>query len=829
MYFKKLVVVLTILVGLVGLNAQSLPFKSIASVERQFRVLYNPSLLASESENGFLLVFDGYQYDDSGFADDYKQNFTGAVSLGNIGFTYSNVAEKYGIYSLVTGHKIYDGIYAGSTLRWFDYNDLDFEYDLSATYRPMKYLSIALKVDNIFERNDSFSQTTFAFGFRPFTNRVTLTGDFKINDYSFDNDMNYTVGVSSEIIDGLNLALNYSDVISDASDTEDATIGLELSINIGPGKGALGSFASSSDRFETGGMGAYLSTSNLNGHSIYKKENSKIVKLVLQGAYVEEKIPFSFTNMLTGSNSDNITVTELIQRINKLAEDKTVAGIILEDKGYSLSFAGREEVRLALQNFKNKGKKIVTYFVNSSQSSYFLTSIADKIYMYPMGDLTLTGLGIEMTFFKNLLSKVGIEAQAIRHGKYKSAVEMFTKEGASPENIDQMDALLTTIDNLFMKEISESRGMSEKELREIINSSIYHGGRSALENNLVDGTLYHNQLDTTAINFINKDAVIVADNKFFASPDRNYTWESMSDDKIAIVYATGSIVMGGSSSGNGGLLGFSNNMGSETTAKLIREARNDKNVKAIVLRIDSGGGSGLASDIILREIRLAQEENKKPVIVSMGGAAASGGYYIACFADKIVADKTTITGSIGVFGILPNADELYKKLGITFDTVKKAKYSTFGKGGYLGLHKLTSDEEKIMQDGVDEFYDAFISLVAEGRNIDKAKIDEIAQGRVWSGEDALKIGLIDEIGGIEKAIELAIELGGLEDTDEEDIKFNIYSKGGSFNLDNMFTSVFYSFIPEEIRTTLSKVEILTKFSAEERRNLMMLPYEIEVK
>ena len=433
-----------------------------------------------------------------------------------------------------------------------------------------------------------------------------------------------------------------------------------------------------------------------------------------------------------------------------------------------------------------------------------------------------------MSFFKNLLSKVGIEPQAIRHGKYKSAVEMFTKEKASKENIEQMDALITSIDNLFIKKISNSRDMTEIELRKLIETAPFHSGANALKNKLVDGLLYHNQLDTTAINFINKDAKIVADNKFFASSDRNYTWESMTDKKIAIIYATGSIVMGGSSSGSGGLLS-SNNMGSDTTAELIRQARNDNSVKAIVLRIDSGGGSGLASDIILREIRLAQEENKKPVIVSMGGAAASGGYYIACFADKIVADKTTITGSIGVFGILHNADELYEKIGITFDTVKKGKYSTFGKGGYLGLHKLTKDEEQIMQENVDEFYDGFISLVAEGRKMDKTKIDELAQGRVWSGEDALKIGLIDEIGGIEKAIELAKDLGGLNELDDEEIKYNIYSKGGNFSLNNMFTSVFYSFIPKQIRDGLSKVEILTKFSAQEQRRLMMLPYELEVK
>ena len=828
MLIKKAVVVLTMIVSLVAVNAQSLPFKSISNVERQFKVLYNPSLLASEPENGFLLVFDGYQYDDSGFADNYKQNFTGAVSLGNIGFAYSNVAEKYGTYSLVTGHKISDGIYAGSTFRWFNYNDLDFEYDISTTYRPIKYLSLALKLDNIFERNNSFSQTTFAFGFRPFTNRATLTGDFKINDYSFEDDILYTVGVTSEVIDGLNIGLNYSDVISDASVNPDATIGIELSLNIGPGKGSLGSFTSSSDEFSNGNMGVYLSTSNLNGHSIYEKENSKILKLVLQGAYIEEKVPFSISSLITGASSNIITVTELIKRINKLAKDKTVAGIILEDKGYSLSFAGREEVRLALQNFKNKGKKIVTYFVNSSQSSYFLTSIADKIFMYPMGDLTLNGLGIEMTFFKNLLSKVGVEAQAIRHGKYKSAVEMFTKEKASPENIEQMDALLTTIDKMFMKEISASRGMSEEDLSKLINYTPYHSGKSALESNLVDGLLYHGQLDTTAINFINKDAKLVTDSKFFASPDRNYSWESANDEKIAIVYASGSIVMGGSSSGSGGLLG-SDNMGSETTAKLIRAARNDNSVKAIILRIDSGGGSGLASDIILREIRLAQDENKKPVIVSMGGAAASGGYYIACFADKIIADKSTITGSIGVFGILPNADVLYDKLGITFDRVKKAKFSTFNPGGLLSSHKLNAQEEKIMQDNVDEFYEGFISLVAEGRKIDKSKIDEIAQGRVWSGEDALEIGLIDEVGGIEKAIEVAKDLAGLKDLDDEEMKFNIYSKGGSFSLNNMFTSVFYSFIPEEIRAGLSKVEVLTKFSSDERRRLMILPYEIEVR
>jgi protease-4 len=301
--------------------------------------------------------------------------------------------------------------------------------------------------------------------------------------------------------------------------------------------------------------------------------------------------------------------------------------------------------------------------------------------------------------------------------------------------------------------------------------------------------------------------------------NKNDIWKSIGQDKIAIVYATGSIKSGKSS--NGGFLSGAV-MGSETTAELIRKARKDKNVKAIVFRVDSGGGSGLASDIILTELRLAQSENKKPVIVSMGSMAASGGYWISCYADKIFADETTLTGSIGVFGIIPSFEELATKVGITTQKIKKNKFAANS-----FFKDMTADEIDFTQKLVDDFYDGFINKVADARNMKAEDVDKIAQGRIWGAEDAIKIGIIDEIGSLNDAIEYAAKTVGIKNIDILDL--SIYTKTGQFNISDIFTIGITQKISEIIPIKSNSVSTILNMKKNNEKILLMLPYDMEIK
>ena len=350
-------------------------------------------------------------------------------------------------------------------------------------------------------------------------------------------------------------------------------------------------------------------------------------------------------------------------------------------------------------------------------------------------------------FFKGLLEKLDIDMQIIRHGKFKSAIEPFTLDKMSRANRKQMQLLLNSFADNIMDSIANQRGLSLSKIQEHANNLSLEDARSCLKLNYVDALLYEDQVkDSLLIISNSKKLNFISIKKYSNIKPRN---EDISRNKIAIIYATGTINSG---------KGDEKSIGSKTTSRAIKDAREDKNVKAIVLRINSGGGSALASDVIWRETILTKK-SKKPLVVSMGDYAASGGYYIACAADSIVANPTTLTGSIGVFGMVPNLQDFYKnKLGITIDTVNTSNSADMGQN-----RPLTNFERKKIQKGVEGIYSTFIANVSEGRKMSTEAVDEIGQGRVWTGYDAKAIGLIDTYGGIEKAIEIAKNLAKIED------------------------------------------------------------------
>ena len=451
--------------------------------------------------------------------------------------------------------------------------------------------------------------------------------------------------------------------------------------------------------------------------------------------------------------SKSLGLNTILKNIDKAKNDDNIKGIYLNLKGLNTGIASVEEIRNALAKFRESGKFIVAYSDYYSQKTYYLASVADQIYLNPAGGMDFVGLSAQLMFFKNALEKFGIQPVIIRHGKFKSAVEPFMLDKMSQANRKQTETYINSIWNKILNDISSSREISPQRLNEIANNLELKNPQTAIDLGFITGVLYYDEIMELLKNKVNekkvKDIDFVFLRQYNKVPKKKKEGEKgLAKDKIAIIYAQGEIVTGKSSEGK---------IGSETLSEAIRKARKDNKVKAIVLRINSPGGSALASDIIWRETVLAKE--KKPLIVSMGDLAASGGYYIACAADTIVASENTLTGSIGVFGLMFNIKKLMnEKIGITFDKVNTNKYSDIGSA----YKDMSEEENTFIQNSVEETYDTFISHVAKGRGMTKAEIDSIGQGRVWSGSNALKIGLVDVIGGLDKAVKIAAEKAGLD-------------------------------------------------------------------
>lgn len=463
--------------------------------------------------------------------------------------------------------------------------------------------------------------------------------------------------------------------------------------------------------------------------------------------------PFENFDFMTFSPGSVIGLNELLRNIGKAKEDENISGIFLDLSITQTGWSTIREIREQLNDFKESGKFVIAYGDFMSQGAYYLATVADEIYINPEGTIDFRGINAEVMFFKNMLEKIGIEAQVIRHGKYKSAGEPFFLEQLSNENREQIQGFISSIWNTALADISSGRNVTINHLMETADKFETRTPEGALQTGMIDGIAYKDEvLDIfrEKLEIESSEKVKLVDySKYNRSPLPQSMIPSRSREKIAVIYGTGNIIMGE---------GSERSMGGDRIAKALRDARLDESVKAIVFRVNSGGGSALASEIMLREVMLASEE--KPVIVSMGDVAASGGYYVACYADKIIASPSTITGSIGVFGIIPNMQEMFNdKLGITFDNVKTNELADLGSVS----RPLTRVEREIIQNEIERIYETFINHVAEGRGLPVSTVDSIAQGRVWSGVDAKRIGLIDDFGGLNYAIEQAAELAGIEE------------------------------------------------------------------
>lgn len=480
------------------------------------------------------------------------------------------------------------------------------------------------------------------------------------------------------------------------------------------------------------------------------KKNS-IMMLDLNGSLVERTSDNIFKELFDKENS-TYGLDDILASIKKAKENDDIKGIYIQATSLNANFASLQEIRDALDDFKKSGKFIVAYSDNYTQGMFYLSSVANKVLLNPKGAIEWRGLASQPLFLKGLLEKLGIEMQVFRVGTYKAAVERFSATEMSPANREQVTAYITSIWNEIITDVAASRKISVDSLNNYANRMLmFYPAEQTVKSGMADTLIYKNDVRDYLKQLVEIDkdddlAVLGLDEMINVKKN---TPKDKSGNIIAVYYAFGEIDGGSSSTDEDGII-------SNEVIKDLRKLKEDKDVKAVVLRVNSPGGSAFGSEQIWEAV--CQLKKEKPVIVSMGDYAASGGYYISCAADTIVAEPTTLTGSIGIFGLIPNAKGLTDKLGLSFDVVKTHKFADFGNI----MRGMNTDEQTLLQMYINQGYDLFVSRCAEGRKMSKKEIEKIAEGRVWTGEAAKKIGLVDILGGIDKALEIAVKKAKVE-------------------------------------------------------------------
>lgn len=547
---------------------------------------------------------------------------------------------------------------------------------------------------------------------------------------------------------------------------------------------------------------------------IVEVKNNSVIELNLE--HIKNDYAGKYKDPWMALLSDKkVGLTDIINAIEVAKTDDDIKGISILNDESELGMSQSKALRDELESFKKSGKFVMAYANSFTQKEYYLNSVANTIYLNPVGEMDFKGLSSEIMFFKDFQEKSGMKMEVIRHGKYKSAVEPFLENKMSDANREQISALLNAVWNSVTTDISKSRNVSVAKLNEIANGLLARTPEMAKAQRLVDVVAYEDVYHDA----IKKALKVEKEKDYNKVSILDYTKKvsttskiTDSKDKIAIIYAQGEI-----KSGEGDV----NDIGEGSMRRSLREARKNKDVKAIVLRINSPGGNALTSDLIWREIELTKKV--KPVVVSMGNYAASGGYYIACNANKIFAENNTITGSIGVFGILPNFSQLVTKVGIHVEQVKTnenaAKYSPFV--------PLDDKLKAVTLEEIEHIYKTFVTHVAEGRKMTFAQVDSIAQGRVWAGSEAVKIGLVDKIGGLDDAIHEAAAMAKTKEYTTQN--YPEYEKNLDDILEHLpFAKSKEAFIKEEIGEENYKVLEQIKKLQSQKGIQAMMPFEIYI-
>lgn len=532
--------------------------------------------------------------------------------------------------------------------------------------------------------------------------------------------------------------------------------------------------------------------------SISQKESygdNTILKLKLEEFIPEKSDNVNQQSVFFGGSSETIGLRRILTLLEAASEDKKIKGILIENNSIGVGQATVLSLMAGLQKFKESGKFIYSYADSHSQSSYLLCSVADSMFINPQGGVDLKGYGAAIPFYKNMLDKVGIEMNIFYAGNFKSATEPYRLNEMSDFNKLQTRTFLADMQEIMINKIAENRKLNPEKINNIMANLEGRTGKKALENGLIDALFYKDQLD----DFLRQKLAIKEGKKLKMISLSEYNSIADIDDKgkgknkIAIVYAEGEIIYGSNEPGI---------ISEKKYISMLTKIRNDKNIKAVVLRVNSPGGNAFSSDAIWRELEKIKEAGK-PVIASFGDYAASGGYYIAAGADRIVAQPNTLTGSIGVYMMFPNATKLLnEKIGVNFDTIKTHEFAT----GFSPTNNLSEKEKALLQESTYEIYDLFIDRVSKGRKLSVDSTKVIAQGRVWTGKRAIEIGLVDELGGLDDAIAIAAEKAGL--TDYKTVEYPFIEED------------FIATIVREIQKGKGDEDVMGLFSTKEERIML---------
>lgn len=731
-----------------------------AAVDNLFIPYSNPSLLSTGNASGIGMV---RMLDNEKIANRYwlMLNFDG------VGYAYErNHGNSYHMFAMGTEllpANILPNLYAGVNYRFKEGDFEDGVFRSAFTYRPANFASLAFTWDNPMHESPLYraglALRPFAFSPQIADYRLELSVDMNYSkafseDYEFQKPI---IGLGTQVLDGLKISGMYNL-------EEETTL---ISFSLSPRKAEIGSLARIKDNDNYGYVYAHITPQSfkplfgISKPTWYQMPADK--KLV---AYRSPRLEIGPIKIFD-KNTKNID--EVIKELEKAGNDPTIEGILMINPSFSSSLPLKEELITAFDEFRARGKYVSLYFDNISSSEYIMAAaIADKIYLNPMGDIDLKGIAITSPYLKELLDTIGIEVLNFKSHQYKNAGNMFSESEMTPSEREAYESLLNSIFDNMVSLVGRRSDKIRKPVRDAILDGPYFSAQEALDIGLVDEIIYQDQLDDKL-----REDFSFAKRTRSLEDYRSYDWAKPKESYIAVIYASGNIVMGKDKAGN--------KIAQDTTVDLIRKVRKDPKYKGIILRVDSGGGSAQASDNILRELKLAQTENKLPVVVSMAGAAASGGYYISANADRIVAEPTTITGSIGVIGMAFTATELMDKINVNWSTVKIGERSDM----FSLTRPWTEDEKELVTNSVSSTYNNFVRIVAEGRkDLSIEDVHEIAQGRVWTGEQALANGLVDDLGGMETAVEHMRELTGIQGeirlidvtSDKSDFSINIESE-----------------------------------------------------
>ena len=732
---KKITIFLLILMisGIMLAQEEYLRYLPIAETDDFWSPLLNPAVLGFGNSNGMAYVGEDHEGE---VTKDYYSLFFNMENLSYVFERDGRTEESADRHTLALGESIFSpNFYFGLKYDWKNKYFKDGKWGVSGLWRPVNYLSMAGTAYDL--KNDD-NDYRVGLSLRPLGNNEKLSRKLCVS-----GDMIYTVGedeeydwqkpiftVSTEPVSGIFLSGSY--------DFEYERIGANISVALPHTRlGNLMSF-NDDDRYANGKM--YVHFTDYNQESLLNpayKDHYYIWKL--KGEIVEEKASFKI-GPINISNKGQITMSEILKKIEKLKNDDHIKGIYFKNPNYSCSFAARQEIQKALLDFKSSGKKIIYYADNITGMQYCLAaSVADVIYLNKNGSVDLRGVSISVPYYKGLLDTIGVDITNFQSHEYKTAFNSFSYEHMTDAERETYDLLLDGIYTDMIAMIESGRSDKLKvPVRELIDNGPYLNGERAFDNGMIDYLVYEDELDK----MIEDEFAVKKFSKKMPEESMQANWQKEKKEKIAVIYAVGSIILG---EGQPGKI-----IGSKTTSEAIRKAREDKSVKGIILRVDSGGGSAFASDVINREIELCKTgENKKPVVASMAGVAASGGYFISSNADMILAESGTITGSIGVIGMWPSFERLYHKIYINWSTVKKGENADFG-----NTSRAPSQAEiDLVKNFIDKTYNDFVLKVAQGRSMSKDEVHKVAMGRVWTGKQALDRGLIDKIGGFSDAVE----------------------------------------------------------------------------